>query len=56
MYTRSKKFSEGSRNAKCDFCKSNKVHWAQTEYGWLLFNKNGKRHLCRQYKKAKGDR
>ena len=50
MYTRSKKFSEGSRNAKCDFCKSNKVHWAQTEYGWLLFNKNGKRHLCKQYK------
>ena len=39
MYTTTKKFSEGSRKAKCDFCKSNKVHWAQTEYGWLLFNK-----------------
>ena len=56
MYTKSKKFRESKANAKCKFCKSNKVHWAYSEYGWLLFNKNGKRHMCKQYKKRKGDK
>jgi hypothetical protein len=56
VYTRSKKFRESKSVAICKFCKSNKVHWAQTEYGWLLYNKkSGKRHMCKQYKKAKGE-
>jgi len=55
MYTKSKKFRESKTVAKCRFCKSNKVHWASTEYGWLLYNKSGKRHMCKEYKKAKGE-
>ena len=46
MYTRSKKFRESKTRAKCKYCDSTKVHWADTEYGWLLFDKNGKRHKC----------
>ena len=48
MYTRSKKFRESKTRAKCKYCNSVKVHWADTEYGWLLFNKNGKRHKCKE--------
>ena len=47
MYTRSKKFRESKTRAKCKYCDSTKVHWADTEYGWLLFDKNGKRHNCK---------
>ena len=47
MYTKSKKFKESKSKAKRKYCDSTKVHWAATEYGWLLFNKNGERHNCK---------
>ena len=50
MYTQSKKFRESKSMAQCKYCKTKKVHWADTEYGWLLFNKNGKRHKCKENK------
>ena len=48
MYTQNKKFRETKNKgrAKCKYCKSNKVHWIQTEHGWLLWNKTGERHGC----------
>ncbi len=51
MYTQTKKFRETKNKgrAKCKYCKSNKVHWIQTEHGWLLFDKkSGKRHNCKE--------
>ena len=48
MYTRSKKFRESKTRAKCKYCTSTKLHWADTEYGWLLFDKNGTRHKCKE--------
>ena len=48
MYTKTKKFKE-SKFATCKYCKTNKVHWADTEYGWLLFNKkSGIQHKCKE--------
>ena len=47
MYTQSKKFKESKSIAKCKYCKTKDVHWADTENGWLLFNKKtGKQHKC----------
>ena len=48
MYTQSKKFGYKARYG-CKYCKAtNKdVHWAETEYGWKLFNKKtGEKHVC----------
>ena len=49
MYTKSKKF--GYNSIGCKYCKSRKVHWAETEYGWRLFDKKtGKPHGCKEKK------
>lgn len=50
MYTQSKKFRESKSMAQCKYCKTKKVHWAATEYGWLLFEKSGNRHKCKESK------
>ena len=48
MYTKSKKFGYLSRGCKYCRCDSRKVHWADTEWGWRLFdNKTGKLHKCK---------
>ena len=47
MYTKSKKFGSRIRPQGCKYCKSIKVHWADTELGWILFDKKtGTKHLC----------
>lgn len=44
-----KKFNDTGRwDVRCKYCKKGGVHWALTQWGWLLFNKKtGKRHNCR---------
>jgi hypothetical protein len=45
VYTKSKKFGYKARG--CKYCKSIKVHWAETELGWVLFEKkDGNKHWC----------
>ena len=48
MYTKSKKFRESKTRATCKYCKATKLHWAVTEYGWQLFEKDGLRHNCKE--------
>ena len=51
MYTKSKKFGYTSRGCKYCRCDSRKVHWAETEWGWRLFDKKtGKPHSCKAKK------
>tara|TARA_R110002020_G_scaffold159543_1_gene343447 strand:- start:124 stop:351 length:228 start_codon:yes stop_codon:yes gene_type:complete len=51
MYTKTKKFGYISRGCKYCRCDSRKVHWADTEYGWRLFNKKtGQPHDCKEKK------
>ncbi len=49
-----KKFSDVNvyrnrhQQAKCKYCNKRGVHWAHTQWGYLLFEKKtGKRHKCR---------
>ena len=43
----SKKFKDSKTKAVCKYCGKKKLHWSDTQWGWLLFDKNGKRHNCR---------
>jgi hypothetical protein len=46
MYTQSKKFGYKARYG-CKYCKAKNTHWAETEYGWVMFDKKtGRRHEC----------
>ena len=43
----SKKFRDSKTRAICKYCGKVKLHWSDTQWGWLLFDKKGKRHECR---------
>ena len=47
MYTKSKKFKDSKTRARCKYCGIAPLHWADTEYGWQLFEKNGSHHRCK---------
>ena len=43
----SKKFKDSKTKAQCKYCGKTKLHWSDTQWGWVLFDKKGKRHNCR---------
>lgn len=54
QYTKSKKFGYKARYG-CRFCKATNrdIHWAETEYGWQLFNKKQEKSMS-AWRKEKG--
>ena len=46
----SKKFKDTKTkaNRRCKFCGRGKLHWADTQYGWTLFNPDGMTHFFKE--------
>lgn len=35
-----------SKELKCMYCKTKKLHWGVHKKGWRLFTRSGKLHVC----------
>ena len=39
--------------AKCKYCGGEEFFWAETEWGWRLFDKDSEQHMCKDQTESK---
>ena len=42
-----------SKESSCKYCNKDGFYWADTQYGWRLFDAKGEQHMCRINGKGK---